>query len=102
MEADILYHIGLDSKIHDLKEMFGDVKYVCMGGTPHRMEMFAHFLTQELGYKIPSGLCLNDISKNSHRYSMFKLLWHAQVEDAIFFRIGTCGGIGTEPGTVVV
>merc|ERR1719402_349901 len=127
MEADILYHIGLDSKIHDLKEMFGDVKYVCMGGTPHRMEMFAHFLTQELGYKIPSGLCLNDISKNSHRYSMFKvgpvlsishgmgvpslsillhevfkLLWHAQVEDAIFFRIGTCGGIGTEPGTVVI
>ena len=35
-------------------------------------------------------------------HEIFKLLWHAGVEDATFFRIGTCGGIGTEPGTVVV
>jgi len=127
MEQDILYHLGLSSGQDDLKECFGDVKFVCMGGTPHRMEMFAQYLTQELGYKIPSGLCLNDISKSSHRYSMFKvgpvlsishgmgvpslsillhevfkLLWHAGVDDAIFFRVGTCGGIATQPGTVVV
>jgi len=127
MKSDMLYHIGLNSGTQDLKEMFGDVKFVCMGGTPHRMEVFAQYLTKELGYNIPSGLCLNDISKSSHRYSMFKvgpvlsishgmgvpslaillhevfkLLWHAGVEDATFFRIGTCGGIGTEPGTVVI
>ena len=35
-------------------------------------------------------------------HEVIKLLWHAGVEDATFFRIGTCGGIGTEPGTVVV
>ena len=39
-----------------------------MGGTPHRMEMFAEYLIQQLDYKIPSGLCLRDISKASHRY----------------------------------
>ena len=64
---------------------------------------------------------------NKHRYSMFKvgpvlsishgmgvpslsilmhevikLLWHAGVYDATFFRIGTCGGIGLDPGSVVV
>ena len=35
-------------------------------------------------------------------HEVIKLLWHAGVKDAIFFRIGTCGGIATEPGTVVV
>ena len=45
-----------------------------MGGTPHRMEMFAEYLTKELGYKIPSGLCLRDISKASHRYLNMKLM----------------------------
>ena len=141
--------------IPDIMGLPFNLQFVCMGGTPHRMEVFAQYLTKELGYNIPSGLCLNDISKSSHRYSrnaveekslcimegfnfyyhgvmihrysmfkvgpvlsishgmgvpslaillheVFKLLWHAGVEDATFFRIGTCGGIGTEPGTVVI
>merc|ERR1711915_149942 len=29
-------------------------------------------------------------------------MYHAGVKDPIFFRIGTCGGIGLPPGTVVV
>merc|ERR1719367_1044462 len=127
MKEDRLYHIGLVAGPQNMKEMFGDVKYVCMGGTPQRMELFARYIVKEIGYHLPTGTCLNDISKHSHRYSMFKagpvlsvshgmgvpslsillhevikLLWHAGVEDATFFRIGTCGGIGTEPGTVVV
>ncbi|CAG9760036.1 unnamed protein product [Ceutorhynchus assimilis] len=126
-DQDILYHIALGSKSHDLVEMFGDVKFVCMGGTPKRMETSAHYIMEEIGYKIPTGTTLMDISQHSYRYSiykvgpvisvshgigsssigvllheMIKLMYHAKAEDPIFFRIGTCGGLGLEPGTVVI
>ena len=46
------------------------------------------------GMGIPSvGILLHEV---------IKLMYHAKVKDPIFFRIGTCGGIGLEPGTVVV
>ena len=35
-------------------------------------------------------------------HELIKLMWHAGVEDPIFFRIGTCGGVGLTGGTVVV
>lgn len=35
-------------------------------------------------------------------HEIMKLMYHAKVKDPIFFRIGTCGGIGIEPGSVVV
>lgn len=35
-------------------------------------------------------------------HELIKLMYHAGVEDPIFFRMGTCGGLGLEPGTVVV
>lgn len=35
-------------------------------------------------------------------HEMIKLVSHAKCRDVIFLRIGTCGGIGLEPGTVVV
>ena len=35
-------------------------------------------------------------------HEVIKLLAHAGVRDPVFFRIGTCGGIGLEGGTVVV
>ena len=38
---DVLYHLALGSGSHDLEKMFGDIKFVCMGGTPQRMKMFA-------------------------------------------------------------
>ena len=41
MKEDVLYHLALGSGSHDLEQMFGDVKYVCMGGTPQRMKTFA-------------------------------------------------------------
>lgn len=92
MDQDILYHIALGSESHDLVEMFGDVKvsytkkiqtkrhnfvislkFVCMGGTPKRMENFAHFIMEEIGYKLPTGTTLMDISQYSYRYSMYKV-----------------------------
>lgn len=35
-------------------------------------------------------------------HEVIKLMYHAKVKDPIFFRIGTCGGIGIEGGTVVI
>ncbi|XP_011067008.1 PREDICTED: uridine phosphorylase 1 [Acromyrmex echinatior] len=127
MDQDILYHLALGSGSHDLVEMFGDVKFVCMGGTPKRMEHFANYIMQEIGHKLPAGTTLLDITKNSYRYSMYKvgpvlsishgmgipsvsillhevikLMYHAKVKDPIFIRIGTCGGIGHEGGTVII
>lgn len=35
-------------------------------------------------------------------HEVIKLMYHAKVRDPVFFRIGTCGGIGYEGGTVVI
>ena len=43
------------------------VRFVCMGGTPQRMKGFAEFMLKELGYVLPTGTCLLDISERSHR-----------------------------------
>lgn len=49
------------------------MQFVCMGGTPKRMENFAHFIMDEIGYKLPAGTQLQDISAFSYRYSMYKV-----------------------------
>ncbi|KAG0717172.1 Uridine phosphorylase 1 [Chionoecetes opilio] len=127
MGPDILYHIGLGSSSHDLQDMFSDVRFVCMGGTPRRMEQFAYYIKDEIGYKLPSGTTLLDISYQSYRYCMYKvgpvlcfshgmgipsvgillhevikLMYHAKCRDPVFFRLGTCGGIGIDGGNLVV
>lgn len=35
-------------------------------------------------------------------HEIIKLMYHAKAKDPIFFRIGTCGGVGLEGGTVVI
>lgn len=35
-------------------------------------------------------------------HEVIKLLAHAKAKDPIFFRIGTCGGLGVEGGTVCI
>lgn len=35
-------------------------------------------------------------------HEILKLMYHARCKDPIFIRIGTCGGIGVEGGTVVI
>lgn len=35
-------------------------------------------------------------------HEMIKLMYHAKCKDPIFMRIGTCGGIGVEGGTVII
>ncbi|OQR77228.1 uridine phosphorylase 1-like [Tropilaelaps mercedesae] len=126
MDDDILYHLGL-SRSSNLKRLFEDVRFVCMGGTPARMEAFARYMKQELGIELPSGADLYDITGHGERYTMFKvgpvlsvshgmgapsasillhetikLLSYAECTDVVIIRIGTSGGIGVSPGTVVV
>lgn len=35
-------------------------------------------------------------------HEVIKLMYHARVKDPIFFRLGTCGGIGLEGGNLVI
>ncbi|KAI7809094.1 putative uridine phosphorylase 2, partial [Triplophysa rosa] len=126
MEEDILYHFNLSTKTHNLPQMFGDVKFVCVGGSSNRMRSFAHFILEQL--KLPGNISdVRDICEGTDRYSMYKvgpvmsishgmgvpsisimlhelikLLYHAKCRDVIIFRIGTSGGIGLPAGTVVI
>lgn len=127
LKVDHLYHLALSTETHPLKEMFGDVKFVCMGGTWQRMLHLAEFLKIGLGIKLPAGAQLSDISRASGRYALykvgpviavshgigapsvsilmhelFKLLHYAQCTDVTLLRLGNSGGIGIAPGTVVV
>lgn len=35
-------------------------------------------------------------------HEVIKLMYHARVKDPVFFRLGTCGGIGLDGGHVVI
>lgn len=124
LEVDYLYHLGLDTSMN-LKEMFGDVKYVCMGGSPVRAEQFALNAAAQLGIPLPQD-SLEPIGK-TERFSLYKvgpiisvshgmgmpstsillhevtkLLRYAGCTDYKYIRIGTSGGIGVNPGDVVI
>ncbi|KAI8495707.1 Uridine phosphorylase 1 [Branchiostoma belcheri] len=124
MASDFLYHFNLGTATHDLPAMFGDVKFVVVGGSPTRMGKFARFIHQELG--LPESEEPRDLA-DTDRYGMFKagpvlsvshgmgmpsmsimlnellkLLYHARCSNVVMFRMGTSGGLGLEPGTVVI
>ncbi|KAF4088426.1 hypothetical protein AMELA_G00081350 [Ameiurus melas] len=126
MKEDILYHLNLDTASHDFPKQFGDVKFVCVGGSPWRMKSFTEYIAKELGLEDPKGEYPN-ICEGTDRYAMYKvgpilsishgigipsmsvmlhelikLLYHARCTDVTIVRIGTSGGIGLQPGTVVV
>ncbi|NWT40436.1 UPP2 phosphorylase, partial [Chroicocephalus maculipennis] len=126
MEEDVLYHLDLGTKTHNLPAMFGDIKFVCVGGSPNRMRAFAQFMHKELGLA-GDGEDLADICAGTDRYAMYragpvlsishgmgipsisimlheliKLLHHAKCRDVTIIRIGTSGGLGIEAGSVVI
>ncbi|TRY97468.1 hypothetical protein DNTS_008204 [Danionella cerebrum] len=126
MQEDILYHFNLGTSTHDLPKMFMDVKFVCVGGSPWRMKAFTEYIAKELGLMDPNAEYPN-ICAGTDRYAMYKvgpvlcvshgmgipsiaimlhelikLLYHARCTDVTLVRIGTSGGIGIKPGTVVV
>ncbi|XP_013880376.1 uridine phosphorylase 1 isoform X1 [Austrofundulus limnaeus] len=126
LKEDFLYHFSLGTGTHNLPEMFGDVKFVCVGGSPWRMKSFIEYISAELNLEDPSSDYPN-ICAGTDRYAMYKagpvlsvshgmgipsiaimlhelikLLHYARCTDVTIIRIGTSGGIGLEPGTVVV
>ncbi|KAB0394147.1 hypothetical protein E2I00_013916, partial [Balaenoptera physalus] len=126
MKEDILYHFSLSTGTHDFPTMFGDVKFVCVGGSPSRMKAFSKYVAVELGLDHP-GADYPNICEGTDRYAMFKvgpvllvshgmgipsiaimlhelikLLYHARCSGVTLIRIGTSGGIGLEPGSVVI
>ncbi|BFF92064.1 uridine phosphorylase 1 [Drosophila madeirensis] len=127
LQHDVLYHLGMDTGTMNFPKIFGDVRFVCMGGTPERMERFAHMIMKELGLKLHPATKLRNMAEDGHRFALYKvgpvlcashgmgcpsisillhellkMMHHAKCQDPVFIRIGTCGGIGIEPGTVAI
>ncbi|XP_035386401.1 uridine phosphorylase 1-like isoform X1 [Electrophorus electricus] len=126
MKEDILYHFNLNTGTLNFPAKFGDVKFVCVGGSPWRMKSFAEYIAGELGLAVPNAEYPN-ICESTDRYAMYKvgpvlsvshgmgipsisimlhelikLLYHARCTDVTIVRLGTSGGIGLHPGTVVI
>uniref|UniRef100_A0A4W5QW69 Uridine phosphorylase 2 n=1 Tax=Hucho hucho TaxID=62062 RepID=A0A4W5QW69_9TELE len=112
-------NFNLGTKTYNLPHMFGDIKFVCVGGSANRMKSFSQFNHQELALpgnmetactaikivnltplSLQHGMGIPSISTMLHE--LIKLLHHARCIDFVLFSIGTSGGVGLEPGTVVV
>ena len=130
LDSDFLYHLGFSSS-QDLEGIFGDVKFFCCGGAASRMEIFANQVANELSeefeeYRKPYGLKPSVIG-DTKRYAIFKvgpvlisshgmgmpsmsillhevtkMLHYSKATDVTYFRLGSSGGIGVDPGTVVL
>lgn len=129
IDEDFLYHFGLHSKQSNLKEKFGDVKIVCMGGSEGRIKKFAEMaydalkgemsleancaevnLAESAGryvmYKVGPILTLNHgmgmPSLSIALHEVVKLLFYAGASNVEFIRLGTCGGVGVPAGTLCI
>ncbi|XP_068156613.1 uridine phosphorylase 1 isoform X2 [Drosophila tropicalis] len=130
MNSDYLYHLNINvpntKDTSEFQKQFGDVRVVCAGGTKSRMyELALHFRDLLKIKKEDSEIV--DLSESGHRYALFKvgpilcashgvgsstfsvvlhellkLVKYAKCDDPVFIRVGTCGGVGVPPGTVVV
>ena len=119
MENDYLYHLGLGK---ENATDYSNVKYVCIGGTNDRMSKFAEQVAKTLElpasdvksvglhkrYVIylvgPVLVCSHGMGGPSISIllnEIAKLLKYANA-DACWIRMGTCGGINVNPGTVVI
>ncbi|XP_006016583.1 uridine phosphorylase 1 isoform X1 [Alligator sinensis] len=126
MKEDVLYHFALGTGTQDFPTLFGEVKFVCVGGSPSRMKAFITYIAEELGLRTP-GYDHPNICAGTDRYAMYKagpvlsvshgmgipsiaimlhelikLLHHAKCSSVTVIRIGTSGGIGLDPGSVVI
>ncbi|TMW65933.1 hypothetical protein Poli38472_003698 [Pythium oligandrum] len=129
LKTDVLFHIGFTHSVEDKQltvSLFGDVKFFVTGGSSERMKHFAHHVARELQIGAPFGYALSPIGSTS-RYVLYKvgsvlianhgmgvpsvsillhevtkLLEYAEAQDVVYIRMGTSGGVGVEPGTVVL
>lgn len=69
------YHFMIDSRSTNLKEKFGDVKFVIMGGSEGRMKKFAQVL-----YDRTKGYYFKLFLKHKFEYSMYYSMSFCGVE----------------------
>jgi len=125
LSVDFYYHLGLDSSMN-LKKMFGDVRFVLLSGSAVRAKDMIEGARVALGLDLPCGTSLTTVGK-TERYSLYKcgpvlscshgmgkpsvsillheltkLLSASDVRDPLFVRVGTSGGVGVNPGTVII
>ena len=126
LPVDHYYHLGLSTAL-PLRTMFGDVRFVILSGSPVRALETCTKVIEALNIQLPFGCAISPIGK-TERYSLYKagpvmsvshgmgkpsigiilhelakLLTEAGVIDRVtFIRVGTSGGLGVTPGTVVV
>ncbi|KAL5503285.1 hypothetical protein EMCRGX_G010209 [Ephydatia muelleri] len=124
LDEDHLYHIGY-AKNEELYTVFSGVKFVVIGGSKNRMASFAELIAKVLGH---ASIASKDLSiTRTDRFDLFKVgpvlsishgmgmpsmsillheiikvLYYVKATNAIIIRIGTSGGLGVAPGTVVV
>nr|XP_055149164.1 uridine phosphorylase 1 isoform X3 [Symphalangus syndactylus] len=72
MKEDVLYHFNLTTSKHNFPALFGDVKFVCVGGSPSRMKAFIRCVGAELGLDRP-GRDYPNICAGTDRYAMYKV-----------------------------
>uniref|UniRef100_A0A8B9NGK2 Uridine phosphorylase 2 n=1 Tax=Accipiter nisus TaxID=211598 RepID=A0A8B9NGK2_9AVES len=112
MEENVLYHLDLGTKTHNLSAMFGDIKLICVGSSPNRTRAFAQFTHKQLGLTGKTGrTCItgNDTFLSSQQHGMgipsisivlqeelIKLLHQAKCRDVTIIRICTSGGLGNK------
>ncbi|KAF4711868.1 Uridine phosphorylase 2 [Perkinsus olseni] len=126
LKTDYYYHLGLDTDM-DLHGIFGNVKFVVLMGSAARAEFFAEAMANAIVSKGMPKPAVARLGK-TERYSMYKvgpviavshgmggpslhilvneiakLCDRAGIIDSVkWIRMGTSGGCGVPPGTVVV
>ncbi|KAF4675335.1 Uridine phosphorylase 2 [Perkinsus chesapeaki] len=126
LPTDYYYHLGLDTDM-DLHGIFGNVKFVVLMGSASRAETFAEVMANAIVSKGMRKPAVARLGK-TERYSMYKigpvvsvshgmggpslhillnelakLCDRAGIIDSVkWIRMGTSGGCGVLPGTVVV
>jgi len=120
-DVDYMYHLGITS---DACWQFRDVRLICMHGSPERAKKFAEKAAKLFGSMEPvspigkterTTMCkVGPVLSISHGmgapsmliflHELTRLLMHAGVDlsDVEFVRLGTSGGVGVTPGTVVI
>ncbi|NXY34470.1 UPP2 phosphorylase, partial [Pomatorhinus ruficollis] len=114
MEEDILYHLDLGTKTHNLPAMFGDIKvksrskreaavlpWIGSLAAPP-MLLLAHAGALLLPKLLWGGHGMGIPSISIMLHELIKLLHHAKCRDVTIIRIGTSGGLGIEAGSVVI
>ena len=125
LEVDHLYHFGLDSTM-DLPAQFGSIKYVILTRSFHNADLIANEFIKQF-YKIRGLEISSKPLAKDERYHLYKvdntlivshgigapslliclneivkLLWHSRATAVKFFRVSPAGGLGVEPGSLVI